>query len=98
MREGEADALMKGSLHTDELVAEVVKKIPESAPRAASAAALLFCLGSAGFALDFPALTGRVVDQAGVMSAESRADVEAESKELEDKSVIQLVVATVKSL
>jgi uncharacterized protein len=50
------------------------------------------------FALDFPALKGRVVDQAGVMSAASRTDVETKSKSLEDKSGIQLVVATVKSL
>src|SRR5580704_9167598 len=50
------------------------------------------------FALDFPALTGRVVDQAGVMTAQSKGDVEAKSKALEDKSGIQLVVATVKSL
>jgi len=50
------------------------------------------------FALDFPALTGRVVDQAGVMSAASRTNVETKSKNLEDKSGIQLVVATVKSL
>jgi uncharacterized protein len=57
-------------------------------------------LGLAPFAraLDFPALTGRVVDQAGIMSAESRSDVEAKSKELESKSGIQLVVATVASL
>jgi uncharacterized protein len=39
-----------------------------------------------------------VVDQANVMSAQSRADVEAKLKDLEDKSGIQLVVATVKSL
>ena len=62
------------------------------------AVALLLFLVSAAFALDFPTLTGRVVDQAGVMSAESRADVETKSKELEDKSGIQLVVATVTSL
>jgi uncharacterized protein len=49
-------------------------------------------------AFDFPALTGRVVDQANVMTAQSRSDVEAKSKDLEDKSGIQLVVATVKSL
>ncbi len=62
--------------------------------------ALAIALGFAPFAraLDFPALTGRVVDQAGIMSAESRSDVEAKSKELESKSGIQLVVATVKSL
>jgi uncharacterized protein len=53
---------------------------------------------TAALALDFPQLTGRVVDQAGVMSADSRTAVEAKLKELEDKSSIQLVVATVKSL
>jgi uncharacterized protein len=61
--------------------------------------AFLFCLFSlSAFAFDFPQLTGRVVDQAGVMTATSRSDIEAKSKELEDKSGIQLVVATVKSL
>ena len=58
----------------------------------------LLCLVTAAFALDFPQLTGRVVDQAGVMSADSRSAVEAKLKDLEDKSGIQLVVATVKSL
>src|SRR5579864_2864280 len=60
--------------------------------------ALVCCLVTAAFALDFPQLTGRVVDQAGVMSADSRSAVEAKLKDLEDKSGIQLVVATVKSL
>ena len=60
--------------------------------------ALACCLVTAAFALDFPPLTGRVVDQAGVMSANSRSAVEAKLKDLEDKSGIQLVVATVKSL
>jgi len=69
-------------------------------PAAALALALvfLFCLSSLVFAFDFPTLSGRVVDQAGVMTAESRSDVEAKLKNLEDKSGIQLVVATVKSL
>jgi uncharacterized protein len=63
------------------------------------AALLILCFSSAiAVALDFPALSGRVVDQAGVMTAASKADVEAKSKALEDKSSIQLVVATVKSL
>jgi uncharacterized protein len=64
----------------------------------ACVAAVILCLTPAAFALDFPPLTGRVVDQAGVMTAASRSDVEAKSKDLEDKSGIQLVVATVKSL
>jgi uncharacterized protein len=62
------------------------------------AAALVLGLASAAFALDFPPLTGRVVDQANVMTPESRGDVETKLKDLEDKSGIQLVVATVKSL
>ena len=56
------------------------------------------CLISFAFALDFPPLTGRVVDQANVMTAQSRGDIESKLKALEDKSGIQLVVATVKSL
>jgi uncharacterized protein len=62
------------------------------------AAALLLNLISFAFALDFPPLTGRVVDQANVMTPQSRSDIEAKLKDLEDKSSIQLVVATVKSL
>src|ERR1700691_5446475 len=53
---------------------------------------------SFALAFDFPVLSGRVVDQAGVMTAESRSDLEGKLKDLEDKSGIQLVVATVKSL
>jgi uncharacterized protein len=58
---------------------------------------LLYCTALAA-AFNFPPLTGRVVDQANVMSAQSRSDVETKLKDLEDKSGIQLVVATVKSL
>jgi uncharacterized protein len=61
-------------------------------------AALALCFASLAFALDFPPLTGRVVDQANIMTAQSRTDLEAKLKELEDKSSIQLVVATVQSL
>jgi uncharacterized protein len=62
--------------------------------------AFIFCfLTTLAFAaFNFPALTGRVVDQANVMTPEARADIEAKSKDLEDKSGIQLVVATVSSL
>jgi len=66
----------------------------------ACGAALTFILSLAltALAFDFPALSGRVVDQANIMSPVTRSDVEAKSKDLEDKSGIQLVVATVKSL
>jgi uncharacterized protein len=60
--------------------------------------ALVLRVASTASALDFRALTGRVVDQAEVVTAETRSDVEAKSKALEEKSGIQLVVATVKSL
>src|SRR5215467_5503128 len=66
--------------------------------RAPILAALGLCLASLACALDFPPLTGRVVDQANIMTAQSRTDLETKLKELEDKSSIQLVVATVKSL
>jgi uncharacterized protein len=56
-------------------------------------------LGATGaLALELPALTGRVVDQANVLSPDTRAALTAKLKDLEDKSGIQLVVATVSSL
>jgi uncharacterized protein len=60
--------------------------------------ALSLLLIAFAFALDFPPLTGRVVDQANIMTPEARSDIEAKLKDLEDKSSIQLVVATIKSL
>jgi uncharacterized protein len=49
-------------------------------------------------AANFPALTGRVVDDANVITTQARSSLEAKLKDLEDKSGIQLVVATVPSL
>jgi uncharacterized protein len=46
----------------------------------------------------FPALTGRVVDDAGLLSPEDRKALTAELKALEDKSSDQLVVVTLPSL
>ena len=60
--------------------------------------ALFGIVSTAALALNFPELTGRVVDQAGVISQDSRADITAKSQALEQRSGIQLVVATVKSL
>ena len=62
------------------------------------AAVLVLFLAAVAIALSFPPLTGRVVDQAGIMTAQSRSDLEGKLKTLEDKSGIQLVVATVGSL
>ncbi len=49
-------------------------------------------------AADFPALTGRVVDQADIIPAATRQALQSTLADLESKSGIQLVVATVKSL
>ncbi len=65
-----------------------------------AAIALAFCLlatvALAGF--NFPTLDGRVTDQANIISPQTRTALEAKLKGLEDKSSIQLVVATVTSL
>ena len=55
-------------------------------------------VGLSAFAANFPALTGRVVDQANIISAPARGDLETRLADLEAKSGIQLVVATVASL
>jgi uncharacterized protein len=63
--------------------------------------ALLGALLSAGIALaalTFPELTDRVVDQANVLSAAERERLTKQLADLEEKSGIQLVVATVNSL
>lgn len=48
--------------------------------------------------LTFPALTGRVVDDAGILDANTRQELEKLSADLEAKSSDQLVVVTLKSL
>jgi uncharacterized protein len=48
--------------------------------------------------LTFPALTGRVVDEAGLLDAAARAQLEQTLVELEAKTTDQLVVVTLKSL
>jgi uncharacterized protein len=51
-----------------------------------------------GIAANFPALTGRIVDQAKIISADTQNSIEPKLADLEAKSGIQLVVATVTSL
>ena len=87
--------------------------LPAMAPRAAdrvmrsrlrtianrSAVALLLCLvAAAACALTFPALTGRVVDDAGILDAPTKAALERKLAEFEGKTTGQLVVVTLKSL
>jgi uncharacterized protein len=46
----------------------------------------------------FPELTGRVVDDAGLLSYPDKVSITADLKALEDKSSDQLIVVTVPSL
>ena len=57
----------------------------------------LTCVGAAQ-TLTFPALTGRVVDTAGLLSAPDRAALTASLADLEARTTDQLVVVTLKSL
>jgi uncharacterized protein len=58
----------------------------------------LLWAGLAICAVTFPALTDRVVDEANILSAAERNALTSQLAELETKSGIQLVVATVNSL
>ncbi|MBV9567698.1 MAG: TPM domain-containing protein [Hyphomicrobiales bacterium] len=59
----------------------------------------LFCVAPVMAAdPDFPALTGRVVDAANLLTPEARARLEEKLKAYEDKTSDQVVVATVPSL
>jgi uncharacterized protein len=62
------------------------------------ACAALLCAIIATFALTFPPLTGRVVDGANIIQPATRVMLEQKLADLEAKSGIQLVVATIKSL
>jgi uncharacterized protein len=60
---------------------------------------LLFCIGPAVAAEPtFPTLTGRVVDDANLLSQADREQLDADLKALEDKSSDQVVVVTLPSL
>ncbi len=61
---------------------------------------VLLSLTTVGLAqtLTFPALTGRVVDEAGLLSPDDRATLTASLADLEAKTTDQLVVVTLNSL
>src|SRR5260370_14136019 len=60
---------------------------------------VLLCVAAfAAYALTFPELTGRVVDDAGVLDPSTKAAVERKLAEFETKTAGQLVVVTLKSL
>ena len=71
--------------------------MPRRAILPAIAWVCLVCVCAAQ-SLTFPALTGRVVDEAGVLDAETRTALTASLAALELKTTDQLVVVTLKSL
>jgi uncharacterized protein len=80
-----------------------VRGVPRSAATRLTLVGLALAFIAYAWALafaapNFPALTGRVVDQANVIPPAKRVDLDLKLAELEMKSGIQLVVATVSSL
>jgi uncharacterized protein len=70
-----------------------------SIARAASLALIVCCIvATAALALTFPQLTGRVVDEAGILNEATRAELTKKLADLEAKTTDQLVVVTLKSL
>jgi uncharacterized protein len=63
-----------------------------------SLAVLLALVCAAAAALTFPQLSGRVVDEAGILDAATRAELTQKLADLEAKSTDQLVVVTLRSL
>lgn len=59
---------------------------------------LLSCLAVSAQAPAFPPLTGRVVDDAGILDVQTKALLEAKLADLETNTTNQLVVVTLKSL
>ena len=64
----------------------------------ALAAAVVLAWAAVAFALAFPALTGRVVDGAGLLTAAERASLEQALKAHEEATTNQVVVVTLASL
>lgn len=65
---------------------------------AAAALAWVLLFAPAAAAPKFPELTGRIVDNAGLLTAEDKAAIEAELAALEAKSTDQIAVVTIPSL
>jgi len=77
-------------------------RLPGPQARVVAPLALLFALLCAGVAfaaqLNFPPLTGRVVDDAGILSDDTKTRLTGLLAQLEQKTGDQLVVVTLKSL
>jgi uncharacterized protein len=75
-----------------------VLRLSASLAAIAVATLLALLLLVPALALDFPVLTGRVVDDAGILDAGTRAALTQKLDEFEAKTSDQLVVVTLKSL
>jgi uncharacterized protein len=62
------------------------------------AAAVLLASAAIAAGPEFPQLTGRIVDQAGLLSAADQSEIDTELSQLEAKSTDQVAVVTLKSL
>ena len=69
-----------------------------SLPRLLLLALLLIAAPALAETLPVPALSGRVVDQAGILNSAEESRLTTKLKDLEDKTSIQLVVVTLSSL
>jgi uncharacterized protein len=74
------------------------RRWPQTPLALACATLTLFIACLAAIAANYPTLTGRIVDQANVIAPETRSALETKLSDLEARSGIQLVVATVSSL
>jgi uncharacterized protein len=81
-------------------IATVIQRVRRASAwrRMLCAALTLLALAAPAAAQNFPALTGRVVDQAGILDQSARAALTARLAALEAQNTDQLVVATVSSL
>ena len=79
-----------------------MRQAPGFLARAIAACVFLFAFALAGVAwaaqLNFPPLTGRVVDDAGILSSDTQQRLSGIVAQLEQKTGDQVVVATLKSL
>ena len=66
--------------------------------RLAVMAAILLCAGLAALAVNFPPLTGRIVDQANILDTATRQAIADKLAAVEAKSGDQIVVVTLSSL
>ena len=92
-----------GARHSVALLRCCNKDAPRSGALPAMTRLLALCVVLAlaagiALALTFPPLSGRIVDQADIIPQQTREALEPKLAELEEKSGIQLVVATVNTL